>query len=171
MYRLSRKEARELTTEQIEYAMSRRDTMSEVARLLGISTTRLYSICRGREIPTLRERANALAPEDIINESIYSDYENDTLIARRLGVSLAKMRSVCKDSSIPTPNELIRSVATKRLITNLVKACLSSETTKEAIEKVGVHQTYFHKRVKEFNIETPTQRKRRETKEMRGYTP
>ena len=157
MFRISSRQARNLSAEDIDRAIIESDNMTKAARSLGINSTRLYQLCQTHDIRTKSERKELTCEQlrHTINRMLY---RNDFIIAQHLGISSDRLRLLCRKYNLRTPNARIRHRYELMTRSKLEKVCAEYPTTAEAICAFGMHQTRFHNLCKRYGIKTPYQR-------------
>ena len=157
MLRLSNRQARRLSAEDIDRAITESDDMTKTARSLGISSTRLYQLCQTHDIRTKSERPKFTREQlrHTINRMLY---RNDFVTAQHLGISSDRLRLLCREHNLRTPNAHIRHRHELMTRSRLEKVCAEYPTTAKAICAFGMHQTRFHNLCKRYGIKTPYQR-------------
>ena len=157
MLRLSNRQTRLLSAEEIDRAITKSDDMTKAARILGISSTRLYQLCQTHDIRTKSERKE-LTREQLRGVITHMLYCNDFVVAQHLGMSSDRLRLLCREYNLLTPNRHIRARHGRVTLCRLEEVCAKYPTTAEAIRAFGMHQTRFHNLCKRYGIKTPYQR-------------
>ena len=157
MLRLSNRQARRLSAEDIDRAITESDDMTKTARSLGISSTRLYQLCQTHDIRTKSERLK-FTREQLRHSINCMLYCNDFVVAQHLGISSDRLRLLCRGYNLLTPNNHIRARHEGVTLCRLEEVCAEYPTTAEAICAFGMHQTRFHNLCKRYGIKTPYQR-------------